>query len=204
MTLSAIDQALNVLLTGFIYGSGTWIACAFCTYVMTQRRRQRMPRPVLLLAPAKAAVVVETFEVRSLPGKAAVLIEENALKEENMPKIDIIIEPVLPLVRSAQVEPPVVQSLKSAKSAVQREIEGVSVHASPSTAVIVCEPVDWKKWKVADLRKASIANICGVRTRPIGSRRNLPKADLIAQYKQQLKRLTKAQPKLVLKKENVA
>ena len=152
MTLSAIDQALNVLLTGFIYGSGTWIACAFCTYVMTQRRRQRMTRPV----------------------------------------------------RSAQVEPPVVQSLKSAKSAVQREIEGVSVHASPSTAVIVCEPVDWKKWKVADLRKASIANICGVRTRPIGSRRNLPKADLIAQYKQQLKRLTKAQPKLVLKKENVA
>ncbi|EDX86556.1 hypothetical protein S7335_4261 [Synechococcus sp. PCC 7335] len=58
-------------------------------------------------------------------------------------------------------------------------------------AQIVCEPVDWKQWKVSDLRKASVAKTCGVRTRPIGSRRNLPKPDLIAQYKQQLKRLTK-------------
>ncbi|MEL6553703.1 MAG: hypothetical protein AAFQ63_09635 [Cyanobacteria bacterium J06621_11] len=69
---------------------------------------------------------------------------------------------------------------------------------------ITCEPIDWKKWKVADLRKASIANVCGVRTRPIGSKRNLRKVDLIAQYEQQLKRLTKAAPQLHKKEEDVA
>ncbi len=57
---------------------------------------------------------------------------------------------------------------------------------------ITCEPINWKKWKVSDLRKANLAKICGVRTRPIGSRRNLTKTDLIAQYEQQLKRFTKS------------
>ncbi|MGC1309684.1 MAG: hypothetical protein WA885_20875 [Phormidesmis sp.] len=56
---------------------------------------------------------------------------------------------------------------------------------------ITCEPVNWKKWKVADLRKASICSACGVRIKPIGSSRNLPKANLIAQYEQNLKRFTK-------------
>jgi len=70
-------------------------------------------------------------------------------------------------------------------------IAPVSTYSTESIK-ITCEPINWKQWKVGDLRKASIARTCGVRTRPIGSRRNLPKADLIAQYEQQLKRFTKA------------
>lgn len=69
---------------------------------------------------------------------------------------------------------------------------------------IVCVPVDWTKWRVADLRKASLAKVCGVRTRPIGSRRNLKKADLIAQYEQQLKRFTQVPSQHGFQKEKIA
>ncbi|MEL6816024.1 MAG: hypothetical protein AAFP03_14625 [Cyanobacteria bacterium J06598_3] len=69
---------------------------------------------------------------------------------------------------------------------------------------IVCEPVDWKRWKVGDLRRASIYKACGVRIRPIGSRRNLPKSDLIAQYEQNLKRLTKKPPVLAVRQNQTA
>ncbi|MFK8182476.1 MAG: hypothetical protein AB8B99_03820 [Phormidesmis sp.] len=77
----------------------------------------------------------------------------------------------------------------------------LEVKPSP-TQTLVCEPVNWKLWKVADLRKASVAKACGVRTRPIGSRRNLLKADLIAQYKQNLKRLTKPAPMKHAERDN--
>jgi hypothetical protein len=59
---------------------------------------------------------------------------------------------------------------------------------------ITCAPVNWQQWKVSDLRKANIAQACGVKTRPVGSRRTLTKADLVAQYQQNLKRLTQAPP----------
>ena len=65
-----------------------------------------------------------------------------------------------------------------------------TVVPTPETLPIVCKPVNWKKWKVSELRQASIAKACGVRTTPIGSKRKLKKADLIAQYEQNLKRMT--------------
>ena len=87
---------------------------------------------------------------------------------------------------------------------VQTEKSEAEVSVEAAYPKIICEPIDWKKWKVADLRKASIAKVCGVRTRPIGSKRNLRKVDLIAQYEQQLKRLTKVAPQAEPKKEDVA
>ncbi len=92
------------------------------------------------------------------------------------------------------------------------------VTASPATTVkvpsntpvhsgiqqITCEPVNWKKWKVNDLRKASIACVCGVKATPIGSRRKLTKADLIAQYEQNLKRMTKLPPARTRKQAQTA
>lgn len=97
--------------------------------------------------------------------------------------------------------PTVIQSDQNQKQTVpsklrdKRSAKRLPLEVKPSTETdIVCEPVNWKLWRVADLRKASVAKACGVRTRPIGSRRNLLKADLIAQYQQNLKRLTKPAP----------
>jgi len=69
---------------------------------------------------------------------------------------------------------------------------------------MVCQPVNWKKWKVGELRQASITRVCGVRISPIGSSRKLAKADLIAQYEQALKRMTYEQPGLALRREKTA
>lgn len=77
-----------------------------------------------------------------------------------------------------------------------KESEAKKSKALPCTAYfpappeISCEPVNWKKWKVGDLRKANIVRACGVRISPIGSSRKLLKADLIAQYEQNLRRMT--------------
>ena len=126
MTIQFIDHALNIVLTGLVYGSEAWAVAAFGLYVATRERPS---------ADLKAATVVEP-----------------AAKPIVLPASTCAVEPI----------------------------------------EITCEPVNWKSWKVGDLRKANIAQTCGVRIRPIGSRRNLPKADLIAQYEQQLKRFTKA------------
>ncbi|MGB3769312.1 MAG: hypothetical protein WA947_22365 [Phormidesmis sp.] len=77
---------------------------------------------------------------------------------------------------------------------------GFAVEAPP----MVCQPVNWKKWKVGELRQASMTRVCGVRISPIGSSRKLAKADLIAQYEQALKRMTYEQPGLALRREKTA
>ena len=87
-------------------------------------------------------------------------------------------------------------------------LEDVKVAVQPakleSLPTITCEPVNWKKWKVGDLRQSSITQVCGVRVSPIGSKRKLRKADLIAQYEQNLKRMTCEQPSLTVKSEKIA
>ncbi|MEM8504001.1 MAG: hypothetical protein AAF716_12710 [Cyanobacteria bacterium P01_D01_bin.1] len=145
MTIQLIDHALNVILSGLIYGSEAWIVSAFGLYVATHER----PSIKLDAAVTKEPVVIAD-EVRTVKKASAV----KANRKANLP---------IP--------------------ATACSVEAVK---------ITCEPVNWKKWKVGDLRKANIAKTCGVRIRPIGSRRNLSKADLIAQYEQQLKRFTKA------------
>ncbi|MEM6868773.1 MAG: hypothetical protein AAF528_10375 [Cyanobacteria bacterium P01_C01_bin.121] len=253
MTLSSIDQALNVLLTGILYGSSVWLACAFSLYTVTRKRRKRAAQ-TMLLAPAAELPVAETFEESDSPAKEALLVDEQE------PCIEIVIEQSLPISSKAEAQPvkPVIEATTAIKTVETTviaaetipELETIETEAvkpaqptvlqlskqpptkkssakkAPakkhavkkeslkkpdiltattvsSSTEIVCEPVNWKKWKVADLRKASIAKICGVRTRPIGSRRHLPKADLIAQYEQQLKRLTQT-PKKVTKSTEVA
>lgn len=204
MTLNSIDQALNVVLTGLIYGSGTWLACAFGMHIITRRQKIK-PKPVLLLAPCEADTEVKTFDQQDVPAK------EESCAEDKEPSIEIIIEQPLPVTFGQPVAQPVIKAVESLADAKKEEEpeekEDVTVQSLPSpmemspaevaSTEIVCEPVDWKKWKVTDLRRASIAKVCGVRTRPIGSRRNLLKADLIAQYEQQLKRLTKVPPNSV-------
>lgn len=145
MTIQFIDHALNIILSGLVYGSEAWIVSAFGLYVATRER----PSTELNAAVTTESIVIAD-EVRTVKKVAAVKANQKA----NLP---------IP--------------------AATHSVEAVK---------IVCEPVDWKKWKVGDLRKANIAKTCGVRIRPIGSRRNLSKADLIAQYEQQLKRFTKA------------
>jgi len=222
MTLDSIDQALNVVLAGLIYGSSAWLACAFSFFVLSQRRKRKVARPMLLLAPAAEETAVETF--------TAVCSEDVGTKEalwveDEEPCIEITIAQPLLIAPIAQKGLPVEQLVSGLEESLIEEnlveeglvetglvetglveenlaeavnecvVEAFLGTPSPSSVEIVCEPVNWRKWKVADLRKASIAKICGVRTRPIGSRRNLLKADLIAQYEQQLKRLTKAPSK---------
>ncbi|MEL7052515.1 MAG: hypothetical protein AAGM45_12090 [Cyanobacteria bacterium J06588_5] len=191
MTLSAIDQALDVALAGILFGSVTWIAAAFSIFVVTHKRKQKRTSTLAALPAARvkpmlapASVPLLQLESASVP-----LLQPEPLQAE--PSLEIIIEQQTPRVRSSQPQSVATRAPKTQKPTVQR-------------LEIVCEPVNWKKWKVADLRKASLAKSFGVRTRPIGSKRNLPKADLIAQYEQQLKRLTKAADKEVGRVENVA
>lgn len=191
MTLSAIDQALDVALAGILFGSVTWIAAAFSIFVVTHKRKQKRTSTLAALPAARvkpmlapASVPLLQLESASVP-----LLQPEPLQAE--PSLEIIIEQQTPRVRSSQPQSVATRVPKTQKPTVQR-------------LEIVCEPVNWKKWKVADLRKASLAKSFGVRTRPIGSKRNLPKADLIAQYEQQLKRLTKAADKEVGRVESVA
>ncbi|MGD1899672.1 MAG: hypothetical protein ACFB16_22345 [Phormidesmis sp.] len=198
MTLNAIDQALDVVLTGLVYGSGTWLACTFGFYLVTRRRKQKAPP---LLAPSARAAAVEQG------------MDCTRQTVDSVPSIEIIIEqPPAPQQafshrKAATVVAWVPEETVSPKESPEEAVEEATTQKVAQPLKIACEPVDWKKWKVADLRKASVAKVCGVRTRPIGSRRNLPKADLIAQYEQQLKRLTKLPPedvKPALKQDIVA
>lgn len=82
--------------------------------------------------------------------------------------------------------------------------ETVSVVQAVEVSKITCQPVNWKKWKVNELRQTNITRVCGVRVSLIGSSRKLTKPDLIAQYEQNLKRMTYEQPGSVLQSEKVA
>ncbi len=93
-----------------------------------------------------------------------------AFAEANVPAAPPVVASVSVLPVEPSVEPPVEPPAEPP----------VVAHA------IACEPINWKQWKVADLRQASLAKSFGVSTRVEGSRRNLPKADLIAQYEENL------------------
>lgn len=242
MTLNAIDQALNVALTGLIYGSGAWFACAFGLYVVGRNKRGKrkalLPIAVKSL-PKKRPVEVPAAEVSEVTAALThdARMDEAAGELNPKPGIEIIIEqPVAEEFTEKEVAAHESVAKKKWQAVTGSEIgtkceaeqitdsparerlslprlkvSGQPVLTPPKTAQsesplleIVCEPVDWKKWRVADLRRANIAKICGVRTKPIGSKRNLRKVDLIAQYEQQLKRLTKAAPEVLQKQEDVA
>ncbi len=177
MNIKLIDQILNVAIASLIYGSEIWFVCAFSLYAVDRSRK------------AKAT---------------SVRTDLSDLSKQKTGDIQISITP------SAKAEPVVI--VPSQKVVLETTPEQSIFNLSSKTPVkpakvtgnraalqaIACEPVNWKKWKVGDLRKADIAKVCGVRSRPIGSRRALTKADLIAQYEQNLKRLTKSPPKQIV------
>lgn len=182
MNIKLIDQILNVAIASLIYGSEMWFVCAFSLYAVDRSRK------------AKATSVRTDLSDLS----------KQKISKQKTGDIQISITP------SAKAEPVVV--VPSQKVVPETTPEQSIFNLSSKTPVkpakvtgnraalqaIACEPVNWKKWKVGDLRKADIAKVCGVRSRPIGSRRALTKADLIAQYEQNLKRLTKSPPKQIV------
>ena len=163
MRIELIDQALNIAITGLLYGSATWFVCAFSRHVAT--------RPPSKGTSANSQRSAMRSPARQQPASQARVAPQKVLAPEK----SVIREP------SAQTR----QSAQPAAS------QAATLRAIAARPAIACEPVNWKLWKVSDLRKANIAKVCGVRVRPIGARRTLRKADLIAQYEQQLKRFTK-------------
>ncbi len=165
MNIKLIDQGLNVAIAGLIYGSEVWFLCAFSWYVASRRSKATSELP-------------STAQLAEIPTAA------------EMPEMPMVAEIPQPLA-SGTLEISIFHAVEPKIA----EVQPNWVDQALTVQAIACEPVNWKKWKVNDLRDASIAKECGVKTQPIGSRRNLTKADLVAQYKQNLKRLTKAPPK---------
>ena len=182
MTIQFIDQVLNIAISSLVYGSEIWLAYVFSLFVAThqleslkQPAERKTQRVSSTAATARlASPSQKEIKPPSIETKVTVSRKTTAKKTASRTKRPearpVDISPV------SQVRPPLQQQQ------------------------ITCEPVNWKKWKVNDLRRASIARACNVKSTPVGSRRKLTKADLIAQYEQNLKRMTK-QPPVRLQKQ---
>ena len=182
MTIQFIDQVLNIAISSLVYGSEIWLAYVFSLFVATHQLES-------LKQPAER----KTQRVSS----TADSVRSSKLSQQE----------IEPQAIETQVTAPGKVTAKETASKTKQQV-ALSAAVSPASQVcppiqqqqITCEPVNWKKWKVDDLRKASIARACNVKSTPVGSRRKLTKADLIAQYEQNLKRMTK-QPSARLKKQ---
>ena len=195
MTLKLIDQALTAAISLLIYGSELWFTLAFTLYVAThhhdadEKLEKTLPAaktPILekdSASPVKASSPVQS----SSPVQTTAVSEKAPYIKVSSEKV--FSEKFIPSPLSSKAAAPKAHVPKSLSTKISAaKISSVKTVSQP----IICEPVNWKKWKAADLRKASIAKVCGVRMTPIGSRRQLTKADLIAQYEQTLKRLTRS------------
>ena len=177
MTIQSIEQVLDGAIALLMYGSGTWLSYSLVTFVVTRSKDSINRR-----------AITQTKVQLALPQANSSVVEPD-LKEsfEESDSEGLISIEVTPVDRQIPMLPPapVVQPI-------------------PVTPLIVCEPVNWRKWKVGELRQASITQVCGVRTTPIGSSRKLKKADLIAQYEQNLKRMTHERPARPMQSEKIA
>ncbi len=180
MTLKLIDQALTTAISLLIYGSEFWLTLAFTLYVATHYHHDANEKLEKTLPAAKIPILEKDS---AIPVQASIPVQTIVVSEK-APSTKVFSEKFIPSSLSLKATAPKARTPKS-----------LSANISSATTVsqpIICEPVNWKKWKAADLRKASIAKVCGVRMTPIGSRRKLAKADLIAQYEQNLKWLTRS------------
>lgn len=177
MTIKFIDQVLNIAISTLIYGSEIWFAYAFSLYVATHELK------------TSKKVADKNLEPLSTAAAAADFLEI-IKKKETEPKVKVAIKSEA---TASQAKSPIVLPAATPVAAPRLFVEQIS-----------CEPVNWKKWKVDDLRKVSIARACGVKSTPVGSRRKLTKADLIAQYEQNLKRMTKRSPARSREREKIA
>ncbi|PZO56955.1 MAG: hypothetical protein DCF15_07725 [Phormidesmis priestleyi] len=188
MPLKLIDQALTALISLLIYGSEFWFTLAFTLYVAThQHANEKLEKA---LPAAKTPILEKDI---SIPVQTFIPVQTIVVSEK-APSTKVFSEKFIPSDLSLKAASPKVRAPKSLSAKISAtKISSAKVFSVTTVAQpIICEPVNWKKWKAADLRKASIAKVCGVRMTPIGSRRKLTKADLIAQYEQTLKRLTRS------------
>ncbi len=171
MTLKLIDQILTAAISLLVYGSEFWFTLAFTLYVATHNpEKQEKTLPVA----KPPAFEKDSFIPAQAVSSRAISVSEKTLSTKVFSEKSLSPKVASPKPLSAKIS--------------SKKISSQKTLSQP----ITCEPVNWKKWKAADLRKASIAKACGVRMTPIGSRRKLTKADLIAQYEQNLKRLTRS------------
>ncbi len=183
MTIQFIDHALNAVLTGLIYGSEAWIVSAFGFYVATQEySTPSADFEAVAVGEVGEEAIKEAVERASEAAAQVITDEKDIVQEQDFPKKSTVLEKATAGKKNTAKEPTKAPSVAKPPPILTYSMEPVQ---------ITCEPVNWKKWKVGDLRKANLAHACGVRVRPVGSRRNLTKTDLIAQYEQQLKRYTK-------------
>lgn len=225
MTIKLIDDALNIAIASLIYGSEIWLACAFVLYVLRSKERKAKTVGVTGVTTPQPGITITIEPVETSLGKS---VKTKLLQEQSVELQE------QPLKVASRTQPKAIAGNKASQDSAPAKEKAITSQATNKTIAvkrlaipqktfpkevipqakavsqaivqqdIVCESVDWKRWKVGDLRKASIYKACGVRIRPIGSRRNLPKADLIAQYEQNLKRLTRKPPLLAERQEQTA
>ena len=167
MTIQSVEQALDSAIALLMYGSSAWLSYSLIAFIVTRPKRAVGKKAVEKL-PSTGSISIEVMPeaiATDLVVEAAEVSPAEQPLPEVVPAVDRVPAAPVPLLPPAVVP-------------------------DPAPLPIVCEPVNWKKWKVSELRQASITKVCGVRTSPIGSKRKLKKADLIAQYEQNLKRMT--------------
>jgi hypothetical protein len=214
MNIKLIDQGLNIAIAGLIYGTEAWFLCAFSLYVAARRAKANAAASLSSESLSSESLSSESsLTSLSLESSEAPAVADQSLFSESssMVESDKAVEIPVNDEISKKMEPgileiSIVHAVPARASVVETqfteaqfaEAQFTEAHRSDRKLIpeaIACEPVNWKKWKLSDLRATNIAKECGVKTQPIGSRRNLNKADLVAQYEQNLKRLTKAPPK---------
>jgi hypothetical protein len=189
MSIKLIDQGLNIAIASLIYGTEGWFLFAFSLYVAKRQvaKRQVAKRP----AQATSSTIFSTAS-------------STAALTTKVPEVPVTTSPS-PEQGTIQIS--ITQPAARPASVIERkptDIRPKPTERKTPLQAISCEPVNWKQWKVSDLRAVNVAKECGVKIRPIGSRRNLTKADLIAQYDQNLKRLTKSPPKQIVSHHKIA
>ncbi|MEO1395501.1 MAG: hypothetical protein AAFV90_21575 [Cyanobacteria bacterium J06634_5] len=230
MTIQLLDQALNNAIVLLIYGSEFWLAVSFSLYLArriakaSKKSSNTYPHPAKQstthptepspnsppLKPSGISVSITYAAAASQPQPALPIADKSstqtASEQTDSEQNTDLKAPAVPVNPSKALTSKTIQPKVTNPKISKPRTEIPKTLTPPKTINnnISCEPVNWKQWKVGDLRKASIYKACGVRIRPIGSRRNLPKADLIAQYEQNLKRLTRLPSSAVVEQSKSA
>jgi hypothetical protein len=226
MNIKLIDQGLNVAIASLIYGTEVWFLLSFSLYIAKRQTAKRHAQAASLASLASSHLVssqadketvstpkaltraiespVETYQS---PEKGSIQIsitQPVAIQESVTIQESVAIQKSVAIQESVVEHESVAEHKSVEHKAVARKYKPKATEHQVHYQTISCEPVNWKQWKVSDLRAANMARACGVKIRPIGSRRNLTKADLIAQYEQNLKRLTKSPPKQAISHRKTA
>ena len=191
MTIQSVEQALDSAIALLIYGSGAWFSYSLLAFVITRPQKAAKRTTVEMDSVSTGSISIEVIPRLMLKES---FVETSAVEKSVKKPKEISIETSVEKIAEKPVDKPVDKPVKS-------PLIEVPKHAP---LPVVCEPMNWKKWKVDELRQASIAKACGVRTSPIGSSRKLKKADLVAQYEQNLRRTTYEVNAIAMQNEKIA